>query len=149
VEQLERTYGPVQEDFFNQNKLLWHAHYGYRGATGIKTGYTSAAGMCLVASAERQGRSMVAVVLKCNGDMWIEAARLLDYGFEGFTRVELVRPDEIITDAGVKYGAARAVLETADYLYYNFPVGQELRAERRVELKGNIEAPLETGGLTG
>lgn len=150
VEALERVYGPVQEDFFNQNRLLWHNYYGYKGANGVKTGYTSEAGQCLVASAKRQDRELIAVLLKSQGaSLWTDATMLLDYGFNHFARVELVHPGEIITDAGVRFGKERAVLETGGYCYYNFPAGEEPRVERRVELKQNIPAPLEAGDKLG
>jgi len=150
VQELERIYGPVQEDFFNHNKLLWHNYYGYRGANGIKTGYTVDAGQCIAASARRGDRELIAVVLNSQGaNLWTDAAMLLDYGFENFTPVALVKPREIITDAAVQYGTARAVLETAGFLYYNFPTGEDPRVTRRVELNKNISAPLEAGEQLG
>ena len=52
----------------------------YPGANGLKTGYTEAAGDCLVASATRNGHTMIAVLL--NDDYrWSDAPALLDYGF--------------------------------------------------------------------
>ena len=65
----------------NRNVLLWL----YPGATGVKTGYTAAAGFCVVATAERDGRRLVAVVLGTPGEPFSEAASLLNYGFGGFT----------------------------------------------------------------
>lgn len=64
----------------NRNLLIGD----YDGATGLKTGHTSAAGWCLVASAERDGAELVAVVLGAHedGDRFSEAAALLDHGFE-------------------------------------------------------------------
>ena len=58
----------------------------YDGATGVKTGYMSAAGLCLVASATRDGRDLFAVVLDSD-DTFAETAELLDQGFDGFTVV--------------------------------------------------------------
>jgi D-alanyl-D-alanine carboxypeptidase len=52
----------------------------YPGATGLKTGLTDAAGRCLVASATRDGRTMVAVLFDAP-DMYLTAAALLDRGF--------------------------------------------------------------------
>lgn len=52
----------------------------YPGATGIKTGTTNAAGKCLVASATRNKRQLVAVSLK-SGDRHSDCANLLEYGF--------------------------------------------------------------------
>lgn len=45
--------------FYNKNKLL----YTYPGATGVKTGYTKHSGRCLVSAAERDGRTLICVVL--------------------------------------------------------------------------------------
>ncbi len=70
----------------NTNKLL----KTYRGITGMKTGYTEAAGHCLSATAERDGMSLVAVILggETSKGRFASAASLLDYGFAGYTLVE-------------------------------------------------------------
>jgi len=150
VEELEKVYGPVQEDFYTHNRLLTQGYYGYRGANGIKTGYTVDAGQCIVASAQRDGRELIAVVLNSQGaNLWTDAAALLDYGFEQFTPVELVTPQQVVTDSGVKNGTERAILETAEFFYYNFPVGREPKVTRRVELKDGITAPVEAGQKLG
>jgi len=62
--------------YVNNNRLLTT----YRGANGVKTGYTHKAGPCLVASATRGGTSLIAVVLD-SPDMYADAKRLLDFGF--------------------------------------------------------------------
>ncbi|MFR8333515.1 MAG: D-alanyl-D-alanine carboxypeptidase family protein [Oscillospiraceae bacterium] len=63
----------------NTNKLVRF----YEGTTGLKTGYTSSAGHCLSASAQREGLEPVAVVLHCSSspDRFQSAKALLDYGF--------------------------------------------------------------------
>lgn len=53
---------------------------GYNGANGIKTGYTDAAGVCLVASATRDGHTLV-VALFNDDNRWDDAPAILDYGF--------------------------------------------------------------------
>jgi serine-type D-Ala-D-Ala carboxypeptidase (penicillin-binding protein 5/6) len=66
-----------------RNELL----LGYPGATGVKTGFTLAAGNSLIGSAERDGRELIAVVLAAGEDpavRFAEAGRLLDLGFEAF-----------------------------------------------------------------
>ncbi len=60
----------------NSNKLL----KSYPGANGVKTGYTEAAGDCLVAAASRGGVQLVVVLLN-DDERWTDAANLLDYGF--------------------------------------------------------------------
>jgi serine-type D-Ala-D-Ala carboxypeptidase (penicillin-binding protein 5/6) len=62
--------------YLNNNRLLGT----YPGANGVKTGYTHKAGPCLVASAQRGGVSLIAVVLDSN-DMYTDAKRLLNFGF--------------------------------------------------------------------
>ncbi len=60
----------------NTNKLL----KSYPGADGVKTGYTEAAGDCLVASARRGSVTLVVVLLN-DDERWTDASNLLDYGF--------------------------------------------------------------------
>ncbi len=62
---------------YNSNPLL---RAGYRGTTGLKTGYTEAAGRCLVATA-RRGRVRLGVVLLRSRDPGRQARQLLDRGF--------------------------------------------------------------------
>lgn len=66
----------------NTNKLVRF----YDGTTGLKTGYTSAAGYCLSASAERGGMELIAVVLHCQSstDRFESAKALLNYGFSNY-----------------------------------------------------------------
>jgi D-alanyl-D-alanine carboxypeptidase (penicillin-binding protein 5/6) len=62
--------------YVNNNRLLGM----YPGADGVKTGYTHKAGPCLVASATRNGVTLIAVVLN-SPDMYSDATRLLNFGF--------------------------------------------------------------------
>jgi D-alanyl-D-alanine carboxypeptidase (penicillin-binding protein 5/6) len=74
-----KTYsaGPTSS-YVSRNTLLWD----YRGAIGIKTGQTTAAGNCIAAAARRGGRSVVVVLLHVGGDEFATAGRLLDWGFK-------------------------------------------------------------------
>jgi D-alanyl-D-alanine carboxypeptidase len=67
------TYGKI---YVNKNHLLG----SYPGASGVKTGWTTLASHCLVASAERNGVSLLAVVLHAS-DPYGDMRRLLDFGF--------------------------------------------------------------------
>jgi serine-type D-Ala-D-Ala carboxypeptidase (penicillin-binding protein 5/6) len=66
--------------YINKNALLG----SYPGADGVKTGWTTIAGHCLVASATRHGRSVIVVLLH-DGDSYADARRLLDFGFAAGT----------------------------------------------------------------
>jgi serine-type D-Ala-D-Ala carboxypeptidase (penicillin-binding protein 5/6) len=72
---------------YNNNPLL---RYGYPGATGLKTGYTLAAGDCLVATAQRGGVRL-GVVLLHSPALATQARQLLDQGFESVYRLPPVR----------------------------------------------------------
>lgn len=63
--------------FHNKNKTVFQ----YDGATGIKIGFTKASGRTLVASAKRDDKEMIAVVL-CDGNWFNDAYALMDYGFQ-------------------------------------------------------------------
>ena len=69
----------------NTNKLIRF----YSGATGLKTGFTSGAGYCLSATAEREGMELIAVVMGCETSKGRNAAckQLLDYGFANYAVV--------------------------------------------------------------
>lgn len=71
----------------NRNRLL----ATYPGANGVKTGWTAHSGPSVVASAERGGRMLVAVVLD-SPDVFGEAARLLDFGFHAYGLRSLTQP---------------------------------------------------------
>ncbi len=66
----------------NLNPLLW----SYPGATGLKTGLTDNAGGCMVATATRNGRHLIAVVLNATGFSAADATLLLNYGFSTHPR---------------------------------------------------------------
>ncbi|WP_227872013.1 D-alanyl-D-alanine carboxypeptidase family protein [Paenibacillus albus] len=76
----------------NHNELL----KGYEGATGIKNGYTEAAGFTLVASAKRNGMELIGVLLKSPSKavVYDDMRNLLDYGFANFDLQQVVSADQ-------------------------------------------------------
>ena len=78
---LPQTAGHKQFAMVNYNKLvLAGSGFTYPGATGMKTAFTDDAGPCMIATATRDGRHLVAVVL--DSDIFFtDAVKLLDYGF--------------------------------------------------------------------
>jgi D-alanyl-D-alanine carboxypeptidase len=92
----------------NRNVLLWL----YPGAIGVKTGYTAAAGYCLVAAAKRHGHRLVTVLLRDGSSQqtFDDAAALLDYGFNAFHRENVLQPGRTfhVTAGGVGYEVAAA-----------------------------------------
>jgi len=72
-----RWVAPTNSKIYLNNNYLLHT---YKGANGIKTGYTHASGWCLVASATRHGRKLIAVVLD-SPNIYGDARTLLNLGF--------------------------------------------------------------------
>lgn len=86
-------------ELFNENRMLWL----YEGGNGVKTGYTNAAGRCLVSAAKRDGIQLVAVVLDSEF-MWNDSIALLDYGFQKIKAVKLYNANTVIKNVSVNYG---------------------------------------------
>ncbi len=66
----------------------------YRNAIGIKTGYTSQAGNCLVSEASRDGLEFIAVVL--NGNRFTDSIKLFDYAYDNFTLTKIKEKDTVV-----------------------------------------------------
>ena len=67
----------TDRSFVNKNKTV----FNYEGGNGVKIGFTKKSGRTLVASAEREGKELIAVVLR-DGNWFNDAYALMDYGFE-------------------------------------------------------------------
>lgn len=96
-----RTYN---RQLRNKNKLL----STYPGATGIKTGYTSKAGRCLVFGASRDGMEIIGVVLGC-ADWFDEAARLMDGCFDTYDMVDVLGLAQSAGELPVEDGRSESV----------------------------------------
>ena len=132
----------------NTNRLM----RTYKGANGLKTGFTSKAMYCLSATAERDGMGMIAVVLGAsNSNVRFEsAARLLDYGFANYALSEVL-PEYEFYSVPVKKGLVdevRAVVgEEIKPVLLERGAGKSI--ERSVELAESVEAPVAAGQELG
>lgn len=132
----------------NTNKLL----KSYSGITGLKTGTTSKAGVCISASAERDDLRLIAVVLgSASGKERFEAATaLLDYGFANYENAVAELPEDAPVTLPVTRGTSDAVT-----LQYDapqkclMPKGQGKTLEVTVELPEVLQAPVEMGAQIG
>lgn len=137
-----------QTQLINTNKLLKR----YEGITGLKTGTTGGAGVCLTASATRNGLSLIAVVLgsPSSGERFTAATTLLDYGFANYENHPLSLPSEAPQTIAVEQGSQETVALT-----YQMPGGVLLRQgetadlEVKVELEPSVQAPVEQGQQLG
>ena len=89
----------------NRNRLLWIDPY----VDGMKTGHTDAAGWCLIASAKRGDRRLLAVVLGAASDAarTSEAQKLLNYGFQAYDTVQLYQSGKAVSNAARVEGRGR------------------------------------------
>ena len=126
----------------NTNKLL----KTYNGITGLKTGTTDDAGCCMSATAERDGMSLIAVVLGCdNGKQrFADGAALLDYGFANYSVEEIKTPAELPKSLEVKGGMADSVAlscEIDDSVVVEKASADE--PEFTINLPESMDAPVE------
>ncbi len=131
----------------NTNKLVRY----YSGATGLKTGYTSSAGHCLSATAERDGVEYIAVVLNCDSsaDRFESAKTLLSFGFAAYT-LAVPYPDEVLPPIPVTLGESdfvQPVLADTSPILVKKTDLQSMTKE--VELAESLTAPVEAGQRLG
>ena len=131
----------------NTNKLVRF----YEGTTGLKTGYTSSAGHCLSASAQRDGLELVAVVLHCasSADRFQSAKALLDYGFANYALVP-VQDEAALPAVPVVLGAqeeVKPVISGPEQLL--IAKEQKQSITRGVTLEPSVQAPVSQGQRLG
>ena len=130
----------------NTNKLIRF----YPGATGLKTGFTSGAGYCLSASAQRDGMELVAVVMGAKTSAARNAAckELLDYGFANFAVIapELTEIPGVNVKLG-KQGSVSAALGESPGLLID--KAQKSAVTTEVALEESVTAPVAQGQRIG
>ena len=132
----------------NTNKLL----KTYRGITGLKTGTTSKAGSCISATAERDGLSLIAVVLgsKTGKDRFSDAAKILDYGFANYEMYQPEVPDGAVTEIAVKNGMTDKIKTSANTNQsILIKKGDKEKISADIVLPNEIEAPVEKNAVVG
>ena len=144
--QRQFTYNDIEQ--FNRNTLLWRDET----VDGLKTGYTAAAGYCLVTSAERSGMRLVSVVM---GSHSAEARAndsqaLLNYGFRFFETYRLYTAGDEVASARVWKGETDSVsvgVESDHYL--TIPKGRYDSLNSETTLGAALTAPIEAGTTLG
>lgn len=130
----------------NTNKLI----KTYNGIKGLKTGTTSKAGSCITACAERNGLTLISVILGAanTDDRFRDAASLMDFGFANWI-IETPETPEL-TEINVERGMEKAVgLESqgAPAVLLNATAKGSVTSE--ITIWENIEAPIAKGDILG
>jgi D-alanyl-D-alanine carboxypeptidase (penicillin-binding protein 5/6) len=132
----------------NRNRLLWTDPF----VDGVKTGYTDAAGYCLIASAKRGPRRLLSVVLGASSDSAraSESQKLLNYGFQFYDTVQLYQNGQAVSTLRVWKGAENSV--PAGFIadqYVTLPKGQAQKLKLTMEAAEPLVAPVTRGQRVG
>ena len=142
----EFTYNDIRQ--YNRNSLLGEDP----SVDGLKTGYTKAAGYCLVASAERRGMRLIAVVMgtKSPNARKNEAKSLLNYGFRFFETANIFEAGEELEQPRIWKGQEDYLsVGIAEAAVVTLPRGRKKNLETSIELPDEIVAPVAVGDELG
>lgn len=135
-------------------------YYYYPPCTGIKTGHTSQAGYCLVASAAYNDINLLAIVMnspnldtKENAYSYIETKKIFEFGFDHYLHQAIAEPGDIIHDLKVNEAKndTRLALTVDSSLAALIPVTEESldNIEKNIEVPDDVQAPIEKGSVIG
>lgn len=136
-----------KSELVNTNKLVRF----YKGTTGLKTGTTSVAKYCLSATAEREGLSLVAVVMagETSADRFEGAKKLLDFGFANFSFSQ-IGADLKETEIPVLKGEKKTLkIKATEELSLLTQKSAKNDIKRKTEWNKNITAPIKKGQTVG
>lgn len=143
---LEWEEGRKSVQISNTNRLLWYLE----GADGVKTGTTNEAGHCLVSSATRDHKQLIAVVLN-SGDRWGDCQRLLEYGFREFDILKIAEARRAVAKINIKKGWPETInLYPRSDLVAVVRKGDLQRVTPQIRVYQNpVTAPLKPGQILG
>ena len=132
-------------DLYNENRMLWLAE----GGNGVKTGYTNAAGRCLVSGAKRNDIQLITVVLDSE-TMWDDSLALLNFGFAQVTPETICTKGDILKTIRVTNGKTEVVklLANSDLVV---PISEKDKDmfTTIIDAPNKIEAPVLKGQKLG
>lgn len=140
------NYGGIKQP--NRNRLLWRYQY----ADGLKTGHTTEAGYCLVASAKKDGMRLISVVLGEPSDAarTEDSMRLMNYGFRFYETHKVFSSSKPVVNARVWQGEnTNTQLGIKQDMYVTIPTGQYKKMQTTVTMKNPLKAPLVQGESYG
>ena len=157
-----------EREYHNSNSLISpQSVYGgnrylYMGAAGVKTGYTRAAGYCLISTAEREGLHFLAVVMGCDG--WLNAhiedyrnfedtIKLYDWGFSDFAYRNVVDTQTPVYELDVELAenGAKAVLYPSEKIRLLLPrdtTDDDIKLDYNI-YQTELRAPVKAGEVLG
>ncbi|MBR6700486.1 MAG: D-alanyl-D-alanine carboxypeptidase [Firmicutes bacterium] len=152
-----------ERELMNGNRMMWkkdemttpggvtYIPY-YEGTNGVKTGFTEAAGSCLVSSVSRDGHELIGVIMGCDRELHFQdMAKLMDYGFSNYDNVVLCGSDEYQYEVKVKKSETKRLnAGLPGDISITLPAGTDTeKVTTKVELEKKYEAPIENGQILG
>ena len=159
---------PATEKYPNEDRILKTTNellnknsrnYYYKNAIGIKTGYTSKAGNCLVAASSRDGLEFIAVVL--NGgttedglnSRYVDSKKLFEYAYDNFTLTKIIEKGSVVQTLEVEKGTKETkfldlVIDETITVVNNKSIDMN-SVIPEISLKEIIEAPISAGDTIG
>jgi len=144
----EFEYGGISSNKLNRNKLLWRD----KTSDGVKTGYTSSAGYCLIGSAKRGNMRLITVVAGSDSanNSFSDTQRLLEYGFRLYAT-------EKYFDVGKEYASAKVwggkndtiSLGVENDISVTLPRTKFKDLKVNYVVKNNVQAPINKGDKIG
>ena len=148
----------------NGNNLLnSESTYYYEYASGVKTGYTASAGYCAIATAAKDGRNLLSVILGAQSGVaedgrtevrsYTDTKRLMNWGFDNFNYRDLLTTMKLMAEIPVKLGrgASSVVLRPEENVVALLPSDADLSQVKLEPVydQGPLTAPVEKGKVLG
>jgi D-alanyl-D-alanine carboxypeptidase (penicillin-binding protein 5/6) len=143
---MEFTYSGISQP--NRNRLLWLDPH----VDGVKTGHTDSAGYCLIASALRDKRRLVSVVLGAKDDLARarESQKLLNHGFQHFETVKLYEANRPVTELRLYKGSSSKLDAGFPYDFHvTVPRGAAAQLQAQIITQQPMLAPVSRGQKVG
>lgn len=132
----------------NTNKLLWW----YKGADGLKTGWTEEAKYCFVGTAKRDGLRLIAVVFATPEPRshLRESMKLFDWGYANFVALPVIEKNAVVDRLKVSKGHEKEVqLVAADDLTLLIGKGKNKNIQKKIVVDPAVTAPVKGGEKYG
>lgn len=137
-------------DLINKN-----SSYYYKEATGVKTGFTTPAGNCLIASANKNNLNFLTVVLgaESSDNRYLDTRTLFDYGFETYSMKKIINSGGVVHTITIKNGSSDTknldaiITEDINALVKKDDLSSVILPE--ITLNDNLRAPIQKGDVIG
>lgn len=152
---------PYERYFLNTNKFLTsNEKMNYKGKEipvkydlidGIKTGYTDAAGKCLLSSGIKNNMRLISAVFKTSGnDLYMDSRTLIDYGFDNFKSETVIKKDDHIDKKNVFLSKQGKLVYEPKYSYKVVLPKNSKSSNYKTKTKLNkINLPIKKGDVVG